>query len=160
MIKNPQPTPQDIVGTQMLLKGHGPMPGKQDDSQVGLKPKAMKIFLMIVFLIFDCTYLYSVYSARQYELAAMDDYRIVGCIVEEQGDEYLLHIDVESLNGQEQIVEIYMNDVMLLPYDDEHLLPAYETATINVRVIKARVDEKEILQLKTYEPQEWEVVFP
>jgi len=50
--------------------------------------------------------------------------------------------------------------VMLLPYDDERLLPAYETATITASVKKSTVGEKEILKLKTYEPQEWEVVFP
>ena len=147
MMKMPQPpTPQELAGAQMN----------------GMKVFSLKWVCILVILVLEIVFIHASYN-NQYQLASMsEDYQIVDCQLEEQGETCLVYVTVQSLNGQEQTVEIYNKSGRLLSdiTNTELLLPAYETITITIAIDTNDINTGQSLYLKTYEEQYWEVELP
>ena len=148
-IKMPQATPQEIAGAQMQ----------------GVSFLSMKWVLLVLMGAIMVIAVISSYEMQWRQVNQREDYRIIGCEVEEQGTYYELKIQVESLNGHEQTIEIYQKEgtglQRITSWEMESYLPAGETAVVTYRIQKEQVqDGKILLELKTYKPQVWEVTIP
>ena len=147
-MKMPQTSSQEIVGAQMN----------------GVSFFGMKGVLLVFMVVMTVITLTQSYASEWRKANQSEDYRILGCEVEELEKYYQLEIQVESLNGHEQTVEIYLENGDWLQRENMnelYYLPAYETATVTYQVSKKQVEgDAIVLQLKTYEPQTWTVQLP
>ena len=167
MIKSQQNNQElmDIQMKQMMMKSQ---PGAQEPESApaqGIWFFNLKGLFLVLFLILDTFLVYAAYVEKRCSIEAMDDYRIISCRAEEEQNEYVLYVEVQSQRGQEQTVVIYLEDEILSPYmpgahNPEAVLPAYATATWKYRVPKSVVKDGLTLYLHTYEEQEWTVELP
>ena len=144
MMKIPQtPTPQELVGARMN----------------GMQVFSMKWIFLLIILVIDVVVIYSSYFNQYLEKSQSEDYKIIGCEVEERDTTCLLHVEVQNRNGQEQTVEVYRKSGSLLQNTahTEILLPAYETITVTYEVDTEDIEAGLTLHLKTYEEQYWMV---